>query len=111
MAIKCTNYILLRIYCQSYRTVKTQVEQHHEKYQSPEHRSWHGCYGCRIHDEHQTRSFGGHVLDLPTGYMRHIAQYRKNNETGQKARYRITHNRQICVSKHFHKIKYCIYTH
>lgn len=99
----------IEIFWNTYRTVEAQVEKHHEEYQRPKHRARHSCYGRRINDEHQTRPFGGHVLNLSTRHVGHITENSENNETGQKTRDRITHDRQICISKQ-RTIWLCIFT-
>jgi len=59
----CCYWNIIRDGFISYRTVETQVEQHHEEYQSPKYGARHCRDGRRIDNEHQTRTLGGHVLD------------------------------------------------
>lgn len=73
----------------AYRAVQAQREEHHEEDQCPEDGAGHGGDGCRVHDEHEARTFSGHVLYGPARRVGHVAEHGEDDEPCDEAGARI----------------------
>lgn len=82
-----------------YRTIQSKRQEHHEEDQRPKRASGHRRYRRRIHNEHQSRTLGGHLVDVLTRSVCHIAEYREYHKSGTETGHRIDDTRQYGVPK------------
>lgn len=88
-------------------TVQSQRDQHEKENDRPKRRPLHGCNRLRINNEDQARTLVlRDIRDVALQHFRHVAQNRKNDETGEKTREAVDRGSYDCVSgknSGFHK--------